>query len=65
MTAIETPTAAQFSEQELAAWRRMLQVHARVTQALDSQMRAEHRLSVSSYRPDRPRTHLTATDEGH
>jgi DNA-binding MarR family transcriptional regulator len=35
--------------QELAAWRGMLQVHARVTQALDAQMRAEHGLSVSSY----------------
>lgn len=49
MTAIETPTPAQFSEQELAAWRGTLQVHARVTQELDSQMRAEHGLSVSSY----------------
>ena len=35
--------------QELAAWRGMLQVHARVTQALDAQMRREHGLSVSSY----------------
>ena len=48
MTAIETPTPAQFSEQELAAWRGPLQVHARVTE-LDSQMRAEHGLSVSFY----------------
>ncbi len=49
MIAIEAPSAAQFSEQELAAWRGMLQVHARVTQALDSQMRAEHGILVSSY----------------
>ncbi len=49
MIAIEAPSAAQFSEQELAAWRGMLQVHARVTQALDSQIRAEHGISVSSY----------------
>jgi DNA-binding MarR family transcriptional regulator len=49
MPVIETPTAAQFSEQELAAWRGMLEVHAQVTQALDNQMRAEHGMSVSSY----------------
>ena len=49
MTFIESPSAAQFSEQELAAWRGMLQVHARITQALDSQMRAEHGISVSAY----------------
>ncbi len=40
---------APFSEQELAAWRGMLQVHARVTRALDAQMRAEHGLSISAY----------------
>jgi DNA-binding MarR family transcriptional regulator len=34
---------------ELAAWRGMLEVHARVTQQLDAQMRAEHGLSVSAY----------------
>jgi DNA-binding MarR family transcriptional regulator len=38
-----------FSEQELAAWRGMLQAHARVTRALDAQMRAEHGLSLSAY----------------
>lgn len=37
------------SEQELAAWRGMLQVHAQATQALDAQLRSEHGLSVSSY----------------
>jgi DNA-binding MarR family transcriptional regulator len=34
---------------ELEAWRGMLQVHARVTQALDAQMQAEHGFSVSAY----------------
>jgi DNA-binding MarR family transcriptional regulator len=34
---------------ELAAWRGMLEVHARVTQQLDAQMHAEHGLSVSAY----------------
>jgi DNA-binding MarR family transcriptional regulator len=42
-------TTAPFTEQELAAWRGMLQVHARVTRALDVQMRAEHGMSVSAY----------------
>jgi hypothetical protein len=37
-----------FTEHELAAWRGMLQVHARVTRQLDAQMRAEHGLSVAS-----------------
>ena len=37
------------SAHELAAWRGMLQVHARVTQQLDAQMHAEHGLSVSAY----------------
>ena len=40
---------APFSDSELAAWRGMLQTHARVTRALDAQMRAEHGLSVSAY----------------
>ena len=34
---------------ELAAWRGLLEVHARVTHALDAQMRTEHGLPVSSY----------------
>lgn len=34
---------------ELAAWRGMLRVHAKVTQILDAQMRAEHGLTVSQY----------------
>jgi DNA-binding MarR family transcriptional regulator len=46
---IDTASPEPFSDQELAAWRGMLQVHAQVTQALDAQMRSEHGLSVSSY----------------
>src|SRR4051812_49966744 len=51
MAAITPPdtTTGPFSDQQLAAWRGMLQVHAEVTQLLDAQMRAEHGLSVSSY----------------
>lgn len=36
-------------DHELAAWRGLLETHARVTQHLDTQMRAEHGLSVSAY----------------
>jgi DNA-binding MarR family transcriptional regulator len=46
---MDISTTAPFSDQELAAWRGMLQVHARVTHALDAQMRAEHGLSLSAY----------------
>ena len=51
MPVISTPdaTTGPFSDQQLAAWRGMLQVHAEVTQLLDAQMRAEHGISVSSY----------------
>jgi DNA-binding MarR family transcriptional regulator len=42
-------TTAPLAEHELAAWRGLLQVHARVTQLLDAQMHAEHGLSVSAY----------------
>ena len=34
---------------ELAAWRGMLEVNARVTQQLDTEMRAAHGLSISAY----------------
>jgi DNA-binding MarR family transcriptional regulator len=37
------------TRQELAAWRGMLQAHARVRQQLDAQMQREHGLSVSAY----------------
>lgn len=45
----ESPAGAPFAEHELAAWRGMLEVHARVTRQLDAQMHAEHGLSVSAY----------------
>ena len=38
-----------FSSLELAAWRGLLETHARLTRALDEQMRSEHGLPVSSY----------------
>lgn len=44
-----TDKTVPLSPVELAAWRGMLQVNARVTAALDAQMRGEHGLSVSSY----------------
>jgi DNA-binding MarR family transcriptional regulator len=37
------------SPTELAAWRGMLRVHARVTQLLDAQLREAHGLTVSQY----------------
>jgi DNA-binding MarR family transcriptional regulator len=51
MSPIASPSVsnARLTEQELAAWRGTLEVHAQVTQALDAQLRAEHGLSVSSY----------------
>jgi DNA-binding MarR family transcriptional regulator len=49
MAAIDPQASDAFTEQELAAWRGMLEVHARVTHRLDAQMRAEHGLSVSAY----------------
>jgi DNA-binding MarR family transcriptional regulator len=42
-------TAAYLTPHELAAWRGLLEVHARVTQELDAQMQAEHGLSLSAY----------------
>jgi DNA-binding MarR family transcriptional regulator len=47
-----TPTdhpATSLTAHELAAWRGMLEVHARVTQQLDAQMQSEHALSLSAY----------------
>jgi DNA-binding MarR family transcriptional regulator len=49
MTSSQPTYAAPLSDLELAAWRGMLQVHARITQQLDVQMRAQHGLSVSAY----------------
>lgn len=48
MSTTTTPTGP-LTEHELAAWRGLLQAHARVTQLLDAQMHAEHGLSVSAY----------------
>jgi DNA-binding MarR family transcriptional regulator len=41
--------ATPLTQQELAAWRGMLEAHVRVTQQLDAQMHAEHGISVSAY----------------
>ncbi len=48
-TAAPSPATNALADHELAAWRGMLDVHARVTQQLDAQMRAEHGISVSAY----------------
>jgi DNA-binding MarR family transcriptional regulator len=47
-TATDQP-AAPLTAHELAAWRGLLEVHARVTQQLDAQMQGEHALSLSAY----------------
>ena len=39
----------RLGDHELAAWRGILEVHARMTQALDAEMRTAHGLSVSAY----------------
>ena len=44
-----TSPATSLAGHELAAWRGMLEAHARVTQQLDAQMHAEHGLSLSAY----------------
>src|SRR5437660_7721011 len=43
------PTNRSVAPHELAAWRGMLEAHARVTQQLDAEMHAEHGLSLSAY----------------
>jgi DNA-binding MarR family transcriptional regulator len=48
MPTTESPVTP-LNQHELAAWRGMLEVHARVTQQLDAQMHAEHGISVSAY----------------
>jgi DNA-binding MarR family transcriptional regulator len=48
MTATDSPRTF-LGPHELAAWRGILQVHARVTQELDAEMHAEHGLSLSAY----------------
>ena len=49
MTRSSPTTTGLLDEQELRAWRGMLQVHAAMTSSLDRQMHAEHGLSVSAY----------------
>jgi|SRR5215469_6428864 len=48
MSTIDT-TTAPLTEQELAAWRGLLEAHALLTRQLDAQMHAEHGLSLSAY----------------
>jgi DNA-binding MarR family transcriptional regulator len=43
------PATTPLTPHELAAWRGLLNVHARVTQQLDAQMQAEHGLALSAY----------------
>ena len=45
----DTPSPTLLAQHELAAWRGMLELHARVTQQLDAQMHAEHGISLSAY----------------
>jgi DNA-binding MarR family transcriptional regulator len=49
MTNQPATRVALLDELELPAWRGMLQAHARITQQLDAEMRAQHGLSVSAY----------------
>jgi DNA-binding MarR family transcriptional regulator len=44
-----TAVSERFSEHELTAWRGLLETHARLTRALDAEMRTEHGLPLSSY----------------
>jgi DNA-binding MarR family transcriptional regulator len=43
------PPLTPLSQQELAAWRGMLEAHARVTRHLDAQMQAAHGISGPAY----------------
>jgi DNA-binding MarR family transcriptional regulator len=49
MPITQSTAGGPLADHELAAWRGMLEVHARVTQLLDAEMHAEHGLSVSAY----------------
>ena len=44
-----SPDPVLLDADELAAWRGMLRVHARMTRALDAQLVSEHGLPLSSY----------------
>ncbi|MDO9355991.1 MAG: MarR family transcriptional regulator [Solirubrobacteraceae bacterium] len=48
-TSTAPPSSAPLSATELDAWRGMLQVHAKVTAALDAEMQAEHGFPASTY----------------
>jgi DNA-binding MarR family transcriptional regulator len=66
----QSPAGAPFAQHELAAWRGMLEVHARVTQQLDAQMHAEHGVSVSAYEvlmflADAPEHRMRMSDIAH
>jgi DNA-binding MarR family transcriptional regulator len=49
MPTTQASTTGPLAPHELAAWRGMLEIHARMTQQLDAQMHAEHGLSLSAY----------------
>lgn len=44
-----TTRPGRLDEQELRAWRGLLQTYARLTKALDAQLEAEHGLPLTSY----------------
>ncbi len=44
-----TATRARLSDQELAAWRGFLRVHAAMVGELDAELEAQHGLALSSY----------------
>src|SRR5947209_6280156 len=46
---VPMPSQTPLATHELAAWRGLLEVHARVTRQLDAQMQSEHGLSLSAY----------------
>lgn len=48
-TGTDSDRSSSYTERELAAWRGLLEVHAEVTGILDSQMHAEHGISLSAY----------------
>jgi DNA-binding MarR family transcriptional regulator len=48
-TSTNSDAAPPLADHELAAWRGMLEAHARTTQILDAEMRAHHGLALSAY----------------
>ena len=49
MPATDSPQHRALAGHELAAWRGMLETHARVTRQLDAEMHDKHGLSLSAY----------------